>query len=107
MRCRLVDDGPGTFHIACDIVDLASYDFDLNTAFKKLMAEYSEGTIAEAMTQQEEEQILNSDKVLDEPYVREVIYMIDRMALVDTDYVRSYNYLGFARTMSLLIGWES
>lgn len=107
VRCRLVDDGPGTFHIACDIVDLASYDFDLNTAFKKLMAEYSEGTIAEAMTQQEEEQILNSDKVLDEPYVREVIYMIDRMALVDTDYVRSYNYLGFARTMSLLIGWES
>ena len=107
VRCRLVGPGSGTFHIACEIVDYASYDFDLNTAFKNLMLDISVGRIPEKITQQEEEQILESDKVLDESYVKEVIYMIDRMALLDTEYVKSFNYLGFARIMCLLIGWES
>lgn len=107
VRCRLKGTGSGTFHIVCDMVDFASYDFDFSTAFKNLMESCCVGRIPEKITQQEEEQILESDKILDESYVKEVIYMVDRMALIDTKYVKSYNYLGFARILCLLIGWES
>ena len=107
VRCRLIGPGTGTFHISCEIIDFAKYDFDLSTAFKNLMEDYSVGNIQEAITEQEEEQILKSDKLIDESYVREVIYMIDRMALIDSEYVKSFNYLGFARTLCLMIGWES
>ena len=107
VRCRLIGAGSGTFHIICDIVDYASYDFDLTTAFKNLMEHCSVGQIPDNTTLQEEEQILESDKLFDESYVKSVIYMIARMALVEPEYVKSYNYLGFARILCLLIGWES
>ena len=107
VRCRLIGSGSGTFHISCDIVDFASYDFDLNTAFKNLMEDGSVAKIPENISEQEEDQILESDKLINESYVREVIYMIDRMALIDSEYVKSFNYLGFARILCLLIGWES
>lgn len=106
VRCRLIGPGTGAFHITCEIVDYAiDEDFDINTAFKKLMENSSVGIVPEAMSH--EEQVFESDNLMDESYVREVIYMIDRMALLDTEYVKSYNYLGFARIMCLLIGWES
>ncbi len=107
VRCRLKGPGSGTFHISCDIVGFAYYDFDLNTAFKKLMEDGSVGKIPEKISEQEEDQILESDRLIDESYVREVIFMIDRMALIDSEYVKSFNYLGFARILSLLIGWEA
>lgn len=107
VRCRLKGSGSGTYHISCEIVDFTSYDFDLNTAFKNLMEDGSVGKIPENISEQEEDQILESDKLIDESYVKEVIYMIDRMALIDSEYVKSYNYLGFARILCLLIGWES
>lgn len=107
VRCRLIGKGSGTFHITCKITSTDTYDFDLNTAFKNLMEEYSVGKIPEKIIEQEEELMLNNDKLIDEAYVREIIYMIAKMALIDTEYVKSYNYLGFARTLCLLIGWES
>ena len=107
VRCRLIGSGTGTFHISCDIIELVEYDFDLSTAFKTLMKNCSVGQIPEAITDQEDEQILDSDKLIDESYVKEVIYMIDRMALIDSEYIKSFNYLGFARILCLMIGWES
>ena len=107
VRCKLLEPGSGTFHIRCEIVGLASYDFDLITAFKNLMECCSIGKIPENITQQDEDQIQESDKLIDESYVKELIYMIDRMALIDSEYVKSFNYLGFARILCLLIGWES
>lgn len=107
VRCKLNGSGTGTFHISCDIIDFEEYDFDLSTAFKELMARFSIGIIPEAITGQNEEEILESDKLIDESYVKEVIYMIDRMALIDSEYIKSFNYLGFARMLCLMIGWES
>ena len=107
VRCRLVGTGSGTFHISCDIIELVQHDFDLSTAFKELMVRFSVGKIPEAITEQDEEEILESDKLIDESYVREVIFMIDRMALIDSEYIKSFNYLGFARILCLMIGWES
>ena len=55
VRCRLIGSGSGTFHISCDIVDFASYDFDLNTAFKNLMEDGSVAKIPENISEQEED----------------------------------------------------
>lgn len=71
------------------------------------MEDSSVGKIPESISEQEEKQILESDKLIDESYVRGIINMIDRMALIDSEYVKSYNYLGLARILCLLIGWES
>ena len=107
VSCRLIGSASGTFHILCDMNEAAAYDFDLNSAFRILMEDYAVDKISESISQQEEEDFLESDRVLDESYVREVIFLIDRMALIDKDYVKAYNYLAFARTLSMLIGWES
>lgn len=106
VKCRLLGRGTGTFHILCEITELTSYDFDMNSAFRILMEDYSVDKISENISSQEEEDILESDRVLDESYVREIIFLIDRMAILDKDYVKSYNYLAFARTLCMLIGWE-
>ena len=107
VSCRLIGRGSGTFHISCEMNEVTAYDFDMNSAFRILMEDYAVDKISESISQQEEEDILESDRVLDESYVREVIFLIDRMALIDKDYVKAYNYLAFARTLSMLIGWES
>lgn len=107
VRCKLIGPATGTFHISCEIIDFAEYDFNLNTAFKNLMEDCSVGKVPENISEQEEKQIMESDKLINESYVRGIISMIDRMALIDSEYVKSYNYLGFARILCLLIGWES
>ena len=107
VSCHLIGKAAGLFHIQCDINELTSYDYDLNSAFKILMEDMSIGRIPEAFEDQEDEQILETDKVLDESYVREVIYFIDRIAILDKDYIKAYNYLAFARVLCMLIGWES
>ncbi len=107
VSCRLIGRGSGTFHISCEMNEVTAYDFDMNSAFRILMEDYAVDKISESISEQEEEDILESDRVLDESYVREVIFLIDRMALIDKDYVKAYNYLAFARTLSMLIGWES
>ncbi len=107
VSCHLIGKAAGQFHIQCDINELTSYDYDLNSAFKILMEDMSIGRIPEAFEDQEDEQILETDKVIDESYVREVIYFIDRIAILDKDYIKAYNYLAFARVLCMLIGWES
>ena len=107
VSCHLIGKAAGSFHIQCDINELTSYDYDLSSAFKILMEDMSIGRIPEPLEVQEDEQILETDKVLDESYVREVIYFIDRIAILDSDYIKSYNYLAFARVLCMLIGWES
>lgn len=107
VSCKFVSAGKGTFHILCDIEDFTDSGFDMNTAFKNLMSDFSIDRIPEDITQLDEEQIQKSDKLLDETYVKEVVYLIDRMALLESDYIKSFNYLGFARILCLLIGDET
>lgn len=107
VSCKLIGRGPGSFHLQCNMNQMTSCDFNIISAFRNLMAYYAVGRISEDISQQEEEEILESDRVLDESYVRELIFLIDRMAQTDKDYIKIYNYLGFARTLSIMIGWES
>ena len=107
VSCRLMGHGPGSFHVQCDMNHITTCDFNIVSAFRNLMEYYAVGRISEDISQQEEEEILESDRVLDESYVRELIFLIDRMAQTDKDYIKIYNYLAFARTLSIMIGWES
>lgn len=43
-------------------------------------------------------------KELDEDYIKQVIFCIDRLAMIDPDYVKSYNLLWFCDLMSRMIG---
>lgn len=108
VSCRMLGRSNGTFHIQCEINKITTYDFDIISAFKNLIEDYAVGCVYdENIGQQEEEAILESDRVLDESYVREMIFLIDRMAQIDKDYIKMYNYLAFARTLTMMIGWES
>lgn len=104
--CRIVGPGRGEFPYRAEIIEKSLESYDLFVSFKRLMKQYSSGTVTEVITQQEEEQIQDSDRILDESYVREVIRLVDRMSTLESDYFKSYSYLGFARMLAMLIGWE-
>ena len=107
VSCRLIGQAKGTFHILCEIDEVIDYQgFDVSESFKTLLNRCAIDYISETIAPNDEEQILESDRLLDESYVKELIFMIDRMALLEKDYMRAFNYLGFARVGCLLIGWE-
>ena len=106
--CRYRSKGSGTFHIQCDIVRvMENEEYDIYEAFRYLLENVSVGKIPDQYIEKDDEQILEMDKVLDEGYVRELIHLIDRMAYIDGEYIKSYNYLAFARILCKIIGWES
>jgi len=104
--CRIVGPGRGGFPYRGEIIEKSLESYDLFVSFKRLMKNYAIGTIADVITKQEEKQIQESDRILDESYVREVIRLVDRMSTLENDYFKSYSYLGFARMLAMLIGWE-
>ena len=104
--CRIVGPGRGGFPYRAEIIEKSLESYDLLVSFKRLMMKYSSGTVTEVITRQEEQQIQDSDRILDESYVRAVIRLVDRMSTLERDYFKSYSYLGFARMLAMLIGWE-
>lgn len=108
----------GTFHLFCTVEGRAIGEpVNLAKAFHNLMLSYAyadddeEGTAEQledkSPTEVENDDFEKSDRILDVSYVKEIIRILDRMAFTDDDYVRSYNYLAFARTLCRLVGWES
>lgn len=102
----------GTFHVYCSIKErFDGYKVDMARAFHNLMLDYA-FVDDEALSVEEDEKQLNTtdfdntDRMLDISYVKEIIRIIDRMAVIDADYVRSYNYIAFARLLCRMIGWE-
>ena len=103
---KMHSEGTGTFHVNGRVLKhFRGPQFYLSTAFHKLMLDfalYEEGDTAGV----EEKDLQQSDKILDASHVREIVRMIDRMATIDGEYVNAYNYLGFARALCLMTGWE-
>lgn len=106
VECSLVGKVTNDFHIQCDIEEIVPYTFSVVEAFTTLMRKVAVDCISEP-EDGPEEQMLTTDRLLDEAYVRELIYMIDRMAILDGDYMKSYNYLAFARILCMLLGREA
>ncbi len=97
--------GTGTFHVNCNIIGRSEkQDFYLPDAFRHLMRYVA--LPDEEVSAVQEEDIQESDKLLDVTYMKEIIRAIDRMSVIDNEYIKSYNYLGFARILCLMVGWE-
>lgn len=98
-------EGEGTFHINADITERVNEDFDICDAFTNLMRSHADGNVVEEETEMVDvvEDDVNLLTVAD---VRELIYMIDRISILEDEYINSYNYLAFARILCIMIGWE-
>lgn len=100
------------FHLRCRIVDRADGEkVNPMVAFHELLLEYAVGddqTLDEPAVPQPDTQPTATDvesdaKLLDATYVKELIRILDRMAAIDADYVRSYNYIAYARVLCLMM----
>lgn len=97
--------GLGSYQINCNIIERSkNNDYYLQDAFKTLMRDYA-FEAEEEETAMEEEDLQTNDRILDDAYMKEIIRVIDRVAIIDNEYVKSYNYLGFARILCMMIGW--
>lgn len=103
----------GTFHLFCSInARTEGEKVNVAQAFHNLMLQYAyeEAPVSDDDKTKEEEKgddFEQNDRILDAAYIKEVIRIMDRMAFIDADYERSYNYLAFARVVCRLIGWGS
>lgn len=84
--------------------------FFLQDAFKKLMrnfAEYCKEEIDEylATINVSEEKYLE-DRIIERSHVNELMLVLDRVAILQNDYLTSYNYLGAARLLARMLGYE-
>ena len=105
----------GTFHIYCDLKErYDGFKVDMARAFHNLMLnyantpddDYEEDGEKEDSMQLTSSDLDNTDRMVDAAYVKEIIRIVDRMAVIDADYVRSYNYIAFARLLCRMIGWN-
>ena len=103
---KMQSEGTGTFHVNARVVKhFRGPQFHISTAFHRLMLDFALGEEGDNMVV-EEKDLQQSDKILDASHVKEIVRMIDRMATIDSEYVNAYNYLGFARALCLMTGWE-
>ena len=80
-------------------------NFTVNEAFESLILNYAEEKVYEVISAKEASDVdeQQQEVLMDYEYVVELINIIDRMAVLETDYIRTYNYLAFARLLSLLV----
>ncbi len=97
----------GTFQIVCQIVSRAEGEVaDPVRRFHDLLLDY--GSPDEEPTAPPEPQSADTDmeadtRLLDAAYVKELVRILDRMAAIDADYVRAYNYIAFARVLCQML----
>lgn len=75
-------------------------NFSVQDAFANLIDSYAEGNVYEVEEDKEE---IQQEILLDEDYVIELVHIFDRKALLESDYVKTYNLLNVARIIALLI----
>lgn len=105
VRARYVDQATDGFILKCKVtgrLEMPEFN-DMPTAFLRLMEAYA---YKDEEEEEDNEDFEKSDRILDPTYVREIIRIIDRMSVLDNEYVKSYNYLGFARILCQLIDWN-
>lgn len=101
----------GNFQLICRITSRAEGELlDPMRRFHNLLLDYAlpekEPTPAPAdapESQAEPTAMETDDRLLDASYVKELVRILDRMSAIDADYVRSYNYIAFARVLCLML----
>jgi hypothetical protein len=102
----------GTFQIICQIESRAEGEVhDPMRRFHDLLLDYgapdeepAATTIADTPEPLSADTDMQSDtRLLDAAYVKELVRILDRMAAIDADYVRAYNYIAFARVLCQML----
>ena len=75
-------------------------NFSVQDAFANLIDGYADGQVYEVEEDKEEVQ---QEILLDEDYVIELVHIFDRKAVLESDYVKTYNLLNVARIIALLV----
>lgn len=102
VRCRMTRLGKqGQLH--ADIIGLSPQDyFDKNISFATLMHAIGEEDEDESIA--DESLMRDPDEILSPDTVREILDIIRFRAITETDLIRAYDYLRFARLLALIIG---
>ena len=74
-------------------------NFRVLDAFANLIDGFADERVFEA---EEEKEDIQQEVLMDESYVTEVMHIMDRKALLEQDYVKTYNLLNVARIIALL-----
>lgn len=77
--------------------------FTVKDAFENLIMNYADDKVYEVVAQDKEEEEQQQEVMMENEYVSELINIIDRMAVLDNDYIKTYNYLAFARLLTYLV----
>lgn len=75
-------------------------NFTVMDAFANLIDNYADEKVYEDIEEKEEEQ---QEVQMDESYVLELLHIIDRKAVLDQDYIRTFNYLNVARFIAMML----
>lgn len=75
-------------------------NFKVQDAFANLIDGYAEERVYE---EEDDKEDLQMEIPLDESYVIELVHILDRKAILEPDYVKTYNLLNIARLIALLV----
>ena len=81
-------------------------DFTIQDAFHSLMLAVSDGEYVDLTEQEDVETDDSQEAELTAQQVYEIMRLIDRKAVSESDYIRSYNYLGIAKILATMLGNE-
>lgn len=76
--------------------------FCVSDAFANLVLNYADEWVYEREDKKAEDTGKEGNK-MEYAHVCELMYIIDRVALHEDDYIKTYNYLGFARMLAILL----
>lgn len=80
--------------------------FDRQKAFEEFILNYSHGNVVEIVEEDEEDEDEIQLTPMDSEYLRELIRIVDRVASMEKEQVKMFNYLSFCRLMALLLNDE-
>lgn len=90
------------YHVSAEILSVSDKEedfFSTEDAFKNLMSHYAIDTYGEPDNEYQT-QVIQQENILDKARIGEIMNLIDRVAVQETDYMVSYNYLGMARLIA-------
>lgn len=91
--------------VMADFLRQTAPTFIIADAFANLIYSYADEQVYEEAVE-EEMPARREDYEMDKSSVCELMHIIDRVAMLEENYVKTYNYLGFARILAILLDKE-
>lgn len=78
--------------------------FHAEDAFANLIFSYADERVNDKEEEEEPEDSRQVALAMEDAHVGELMCLIDRVAMIEEDYIKTYNYLGFVRMIAILLG---